>query len=274
MSARGNSGVILSQIVRGAAEVLAEPARSTPTRVARALRGASDAAYRAVRRPVEGTMLTVVRELAEEAERRRHSRGPLAPFLVELVRHGEEALARTPEQLDVLREAGVVDAGGAGLVEIVRGIAAAVAGEPLAEAGRSRRSGRRRPPPGAVAYRYCTVFVVEGERPRRGRARARARAARRLPARRRRRERAEGPRAHGRPGRGAQRSSWRSASRAGRDREHAPADDRSARSGSRGDRRPAEPRRRARRSPSSPARGTAACSRASARARSSRAARR
>jgi DAK2 domain fusion protein YloV len=167
MGARGNSGVILSQIVRGVADVLAESANGIdPALTARALRGASDAAYRAVRRPVEGTMLSVIRELAEEAERRaaEPGTGPLGDLLVELVQHGEQAVARTPEQLDVLREAGVVDAGGAGLVELLRGLAGAVSGEvvpgpPPAEA-----------PSGADAihlepsrYLYCTVFVIEGE---------------------------------------------------------------------------------------------------------------
>ena len=165
MGARGNSGVILSQIVRGVADVLGSSTNGIdPALTARALRGASDAAYRAVRRPVEGTMLSVIRELAEEAERRAAQAEPLGEMLVDLVRHGEEAVARTPEQLDVLREAGVVDAGGAGLVELLRGLAGAVSGEPLPAA------------PAAVApsgvdaihlepsrYRYCTVFVVEGD---------------------------------------------------------------------------------------------------------------
>ena len=165
MGARGNSGVIFSQILRGAAEVLAEPGRFDASRVGRAFRGASDAAYRAVRRPVEGTMLSVIRELAEEAEDRRHaSLAPAALFRV-LVARGEDALARTPEQLAVLREAGVVDAGAAGLLEIVRGVASELAGEPVPEA----------PPADAhevgvdaihqelSEFRYCTVFVVEGE---------------------------------------------------------------------------------------------------------------
>jgi uncharacterized protein len=163
MGARGNSGVILSQIVRGAAEALGEAEDVDAATVARALRAASDAAYRAVRRPVEGTMLTVVRALAEEAEARAAARPPVPELLVDLVRRGDEAVAKTQEQLDVLREAGVVDAGGAGLAEIVRGIAAAVAGEELPEA----------PPTEGLAveaihqelsrYRYCTVFVLEGE---------------------------------------------------------------------------------------------------------------
>jgi DAK2 domain fusion protein YloV len=165
MGARGNSGVILSQIVRGVADVLAESTNGIDSALtARALRGASDAAYRAVRRPVEGTMLSVIRELAEEAERRAQGPEALGELLVELVRHGEEAVARTPEQLDVLREAGVVDAGGAGLVEVLRGLAAAVTGEALPAAPATAA------PLGADAihlepsrYRYCTVFVVEGD---------------------------------------------------------------------------------------------------------------
>src|SRR3989442_2489596 len=116
MGARGNSGVIFSQVVRGAADVLGEtdePAIDADS-AARALRGATDAAYRAVRRPVEGTMLSVIRELAEEAEERAAGEPELGELLVDLVRRGEEAVARTPEQLQVLRDAGVVDAGGAG----------------------------------------------------------------------------------------------------------------------------------------------------------------
>src|SRR5213592_1997910 len=140
MGARGNSGVIFSQIVRGAADVLGETDAPTIDAVtlARALRGATDAAYRAVRRPVEGTMLSVIRELAEEAEERATADRPLTELLRTVVARGEDALARTPDQLAVLREAGVVDAGGAGLLEIVRGLAAAVAGEPIPEAPAER----------------------------------------------------------------------------------------------------------------------------------------
>jgi DAK2 domain fusion protein YloV len=166
MGARGNSGVILSQIVRGVADVLAQSTNGIDAALtALALRGASDAAYRAVRRPVEGTMLSVIRELAEEAERRVADPEPLGDLLVGLVRHGEEAVARTPEQLDLLRDAGVVDAGGAGLVELLRGLAGAVTGEALPAPPVAKA------PPGTEAihlepsrYRYCTVFVVEGDR--------------------------------------------------------------------------------------------------------------
>lgn len=152
MGARGNSGVILSQAVRGAAEVLRDS-----NDLARALRGASEVAYRAVRQPVEGTMLTALRELAEEAER--------GSDLVAIVERGDDCVARTTEMLPVLKEAGVVDAGAAGLVEIVRGIAGVLAGVPMPDA-----------PARAAAvltdellhqelsrFRYCTVFVVEGD---------------------------------------------------------------------------------------------------------------
>ncbi len=165
MGARGNSGVIFSQILRGAAEVLGEPGEIDTRRIRRAFRGASDAAYRAVRRPVEGTMLSVIRELAEEAENPRHATlSPLELFR-ELVARGEQALARTPEQLAVLREAGVVDAGGAGLLEIVRGISAALAGEPVPEvpAEDAHSAGIDAIHQELSPFRYCTVFVVEGE---------------------------------------------------------------------------------------------------------------
>ena len=159
MGARGNSGVILSQIVRGAAEVLgAAGARSTRRRSRARCARASDAAYRAVRKPVEGTMLTVIRELAEEAEARATATTSPASCSRALVQRGEEAVARTPEQLDVLREAGVVDAGGAGLLEIVRGLAAAVAGEELPEPPAAERAGDRgRCTRSSRSYRYCTT---------------------------------------------------------------------------------------------------------------------
>jgi uncharacterized protein len=167
MGARGNSGVIFSQIVRGAADVLGTVV-ATPIDVdstARALRGASDAAYSAVRKPVEGTMLSVIRELAEEAEAQAaNGRPPVADLLRELVRRGEEAVARTPEQLQVLRDAGVVDAGGAGLLELVRGITAAVRGEPLPEPLPSSEGiGLEAIHQEQSKYRYCTVFLIEGK---------------------------------------------------------------------------------------------------------------
>jgi DAK2 domain fusion protein YloV len=151
MGARGNSGVILSQIVRGATESLAQS-----DDLAKAFRSASDAAYRAVKKPVEGTMLTAVRRMADAAER--------GATLPEIVAAGDEAVTATREMLPVLREAGVVDAGAAGLVEIVRGIAAAVSGEALPEAPeRQEEIGIDAIHQELSKYRYCTVFVVEGD---------------------------------------------------------------------------------------------------------------
>jgi uncharacterized protein len=160
--ARGNSGVILSQIVRGATDALGEAGSVDGEAVAAALRSASDAAYAAVREPVEGTMLTAIRELAEEAERWGGD-GDLTALLARLVRHGDDAVLRTQEQLDVLRDAGVVDAGAAGLVELLRGIASHVAGEPLPEAPPEERATVESAHQELSRFRYCTVFVVEGD---------------------------------------------------------------------------------------------------------------
>ena len=164
MGARGNSGVILSQLVRGAVEALGDEGAIDAAAIARALRGASDGGYAAVRNPQEGTMLTVARELAEKAEALAASDPPVAEALGDLVAHGERALAATTDQLDILRQAGVVDAGGAGVLEVLRGIAAHVRGEPLPEL--EAVSGGI--PLEAVhqelsRYRYCTSFFVEGE---------------------------------------------------------------------------------------------------------------
>jgi hypothetical protein len=166
MGARGNSGVIFSQIVRGAAEVLGatEEGEIDERTLARAFRAASDAAYRAVRKPVEGTMLSAIRALAEEAEDRGEEGLGVDRFLAELIRRGEDAVARTQEQLDVLREAGVVDAGAAGLLEIVRGIAAGVAHEELPEAPvETEELAAEAIHQELSRFRYCTIFVIEGE---------------------------------------------------------------------------------------------------------------
>jgi hypothetical protein len=164
MGARGNSGVIFSQIVRGFVEVLGRHELVSSQLLSRAFRGASDTAYRAVKRPVEGTMLTVIREMAEESERKEH-RGLRPNELLEAVlARGEDALARTPEMLDVLANAGVVDAGGAGLVEIARGMVYGATGRELPDVPVETESlGFEAIHQELSAYRYCTVFLVEGE---------------------------------------------------------------------------------------------------------------
>ena len=165
MGARGNSGVIFSQVVRGFVEVLGQHEGVSASLLSRAFRGASDTAYRAVKRPVEGTMLTVIREMAEESERKEHRDLRPNELLQVVLARGEDALSRTPEMLDVLRNAGVVDAGGAGLVEIARGMVYGATGQELPEAPVETESlGLDAIHQELSEYRYCTVFVVEGER--------------------------------------------------------------------------------------------------------------
>ncbi len=117
MGARGNSGVILSQVLRGFVEVLRDAEAADGATFAAALTAASTAAYGAVMRPVEGTILTVVREAAEAATAEAATNGGALCSVVEAARaQSHDALARTPELLPVLKEAGVVDAGGAGFL--------------------------------------------------------------------------------------------------------------------------------------------------------------
>jgi len=132
MGARGNSGVILSQILRGLADECRDLEAVETETLVQGFRHAADAAYEAVMRPVEGTILTVARAIAEAAEAMD------APALVELLDRaadaGRDAVARTPELLPVLREAGVVDAGGKGLTLLVDAFLEVVDGRPVPEA--------------------------------------------------------------------------------------------------------------------------------------------
>src|ERR671924_101346 len=181
MGARGNSGVILSQIVRGAAEELASrPGELVdPMLVAAAFARAADAAYESVREPAEGTMLTVFREMAHSISRRlaHMDKARLSPnatpaeqdaLLAELldaaVRDGEAAVARTPEQLEVLRESGVVDAGAHGLVVILAGVVAGLRGDngSTSELPHYAPAADTRPHHEDSRYRYCTNFIVTG----------------------------------------------------------------------------------------------------------------
>jgi fatty acid kinase len=134
MGARGNSGVILSQVLRGLVTIIDQAGGCDGPTLARALRSASDAAYQAVMRPVEGTILTVVRESAEAAEARVADG---AASLIEVVdaaqAGGAAALERTPTLLPVLAEAGVVDAGGTGFLLLVDVLAHVVDGRPVPE---------------------------------------------------------------------------------------------------------------------------------------------
>ncbi len=194
MGARGNSGVILSQIFRGFAQSSATGSTSTPEAVAASLAEGARVAYKAVMKPTEGTILTVIREAAEAAQRAAASSPDIRTVLEQAVREAHAAVERTVEQLPVLREAGVVDAGGFGLAVILEGMARALpdadgsaqlpipprrrSGEPRlkapdgpaasAEEGEaSPQRTRRRRGAAAVAGRaggwgYCTEFVISG----------------------------------------------------------------------------------------------------------------
>jgi DAK2 domain fusion protein YloV len=133
MGARGNSGVILSQILRGIAGVLERAGDATGSTLAEAFRAAATAAYAAVLKPVEGTILTVARVAAEAAEAAARQNGSVLDVLDATRIAARDALARTPDQLAVLREAGVVDAGGAGFVLLLDAALHVVDGRPLPE---------------------------------------------------------------------------------------------------------------------------------------------
>ena len=182
LGARGNSGVILSQIVRGAAEELASrPGELVdPILVSAALARAADAAYESVRNPAEGTMLSAVRAMAHRVARdlahmeRQRLAGDadageqdmlLADVLERALEAGKEAVERGPEQLAVLRESGVVDAGAYGLTVIVAGLIAALRGEDPPELAHQEAPIRdlHLPQHESSEYRYCTNFAVTGE---------------------------------------------------------------------------------------------------------------
>ncbi len=134
MGARGNSGVILSQILRGLAETFVASEAVTGGELAAGLRRGSEAAYRAVMRPVEGTILTVVREAADAAEKaRENGASGLVDLLDPTLSAARDSVDRTPELLPVLAEAGVVDAGGKGFTLLLDALLEAVDGRPLPE---------------------------------------------------------------------------------------------------------------------------------------------
>ena len=133
MGARGNSGVILSQILRGLAATLKSARDVGAPKVAEALKAASAAAYESVLKPIEGTILTVVRESADAAVRAAGDGATLAAMLRVARAAGRESLAKTPELLPVLKDAGVVDAGGAGFLLFLDSALHVVDGEPLPE---------------------------------------------------------------------------------------------------------------------------------------------
>ena len=159
MGARGNSGVILSQILRGLVTTLRTATPGSATKVAAALKAASVASYEAVLKPIEGTILTVVRETADAAQRAASDGATLAAMLHVARAAGRKALANTPEQLPVLKDAGVVDAGGAGFMLLMDAALHVVDGEPLPEP--SEASGPSKEQLEAVSHRASTSGEVD-----------------------------------------------------------------------------------------------------------------
>ena len=154
MGARGNSGVILSQILRGFVGNINEARESkvNATRVAESLKKASTAAYEAVLKPIEGTILTVVRESADAAAVAVSNGATLSAMLRAARDAGRDALARTPDMLPVLKDAGVVDAGGAGFLLLLDSAIHVVDGEPMPEP--DEQAGPSAEQLGAVALRH------------------------------------------------------------------------------------------------------------------------
>jgi DAK2 domain fusion protein YloV len=159
MGARGNSGVILSQILRGLVSTLRTATPGSATKVAAALKAASVASYEAVLKPIEGTILTVVRETADAAQRAASDGATLAAMLHVARAAGRTALANTPEQLPVLKDAGVVDAGGAGFMLLMDAALHVVDGEPLPEP--SEATGPSQEQLEAVSHRASTSGEVD-----------------------------------------------------------------------------------------------------------------
>lgn len=170
--ARGNSGVILSQILKGICTVIRKQEKEVDTKTfAKALESGTKVAYGAVSVPKEGTILTVIRMMSEYAVKTAYRKKTFEEFFTDVIAEGEKALALTPELLPVLKKAGVVDSGGVGLMTIIKGFNAALTGEEVSESEFSAE-----PAPneaefgdnssiinmdlGEIQYAYCTEFFI------------------------------------------------------------------------------------------------------------------
>lgn len=168
--ARGNSGVILSQLLRGFTREIREKNEITPAIAAAAFNRAVETAYKAVIKPKEGTILTVARGMAEKASEIADSADDLVTMLEEVVAYGDEVLAQTPEMLPVLKQAGVVDSGGQGLMQVMKGALAGMKGEMLPEESHEpaaiRTEGLVIPEDGEeeIKFGYCTEFIINLEK--------------------------------------------------------------------------------------------------------------
>ena len=170
--ARGNSGVILSQILKGICAVLRKAEGEVDTAMfAKALESGAKVAYGAVSVPKEGTILTVIRMMSEASGKIAKKKKYFEEFFKDVIAEGDKALALTPELLPVLKKAGVVDSGGVGLMTIIKGFAAAISGEEVAEtimemeevaedADFGDNSSIINMDLGEIEFAYCTEFFI------------------------------------------------------------------------------------------------------------------
>lgn len=174
--ARGNSGVILSQLIRGFTKEIREHADEAGIDnliMARAFSRAVETAYKAVMKPKEGTILTVAKGMADRITELSVTDEDLMTMLEKVVAYGDEVLAKTPEMLPVLKEAGVVDSGGQGLMTVVKGALASLKGEEvtldLGDQGAAKteapveRKSRGEISTADIKFGYCTEFMVNGD---------------------------------------------------------------------------------------------------------------
>lgn len=165
MGARGNSGVILSQLFRGFSQGAGKHEFDGMS-MAEAFQKASDMAYRSVIKPVEGTMLTVAKAAAQGAKQKAKEGGDCLAVLEGALASADEALRRTPQLLPVLAEAGVVDAGGQGFIYIIQGMIAGLKGqvqvEPEEQKAKETAIGAATPVQN-LEFRYCTELIIKGQ---------------------------------------------------------------------------------------------------------------
>ena len=167
--ARGNSGVILSQLLRGFTKEIRDYQEIDVNILAKACERATTTAYKAVMKPKEGTILTVAKGAAQKAAELAETTEDLEVFIPEVIRCAEEVLAQTPDMLPVLKEAGVVDSGGQGLVEVLHGAYDAFMGKEIdytaIEAGQAAKMVKPDQQAEAdIKFGYCTEFIIMTEK--------------------------------------------------------------------------------------------------------------
>ncbi len=167
--ARGNSGVILSQLFRGFTKAIKEVKEIDCLILANALDKAKETAYKAVMKPKEGTILTVARGIADKGWELAEETDDLEVFIPEIIKHAEHVLSKTPDMLPVLKEAGVVDSGGQGLLEVLKGAYDAFLGQEIDYSAIASSTGAAVTKVSAEAateikFGYCTEFIIMAER--------------------------------------------------------------------------------------------------------------